>query len=365
MATLPGQRRLYSGRQSRQHEMPLMLTRMGGVNIADLKGISARLGHRGKNPTDINEDKVVNIKDLLLVAASLSPASQPATDTFTIADVQKWLTDAQEIGIENEYQRRGVVFLQRLLTELGGEVAGNIATNRTVVKVPTTGTNLAVDKPPELARDNFTIGPGEFTILVHNGQRAVVKQAHFKIYDAYSGLGNNSRDIPNLSQFFQDGGRIELISLSYDHAQFGDIVISEIMWGLDDTSPAKQYIELYNASAHTYTFADADLSLRFSTASQESLPDGVSHLLTILMSVLKVLDRVNNKGWKVPGKSGNLSENEPLISMYRTIDYTIGDVPDGTLASSWKASTGRVNLLAPSFGHPRREASTTSTGCVC
>ena len=107
----------------------------GGVNIADLKGISSRLGHRGKNPTDINEDKVVNIKDLLLVAASLSPVSQPATDTFTIADVQKWLTDAQEIGIENEYQRRGVVFLQRLLTELGGEVAGNIATNRTPAPV--------------------------------------------------------------------------------------------------------------------------------------------------------------------------------------------------------------------------------------
>ena len=324
----------------------------GGVNIADLKGISSRLGQRGKNPADINEDKVVNINDLLLVAASLSSASQSAIKTFTTADVQKWLTDAEKIGIENEYQRKGVVFLQHLLTELGGEVVGNIATNRTVVKVPTTGTNLAVDKPPELARDNFAVGPGEFTILVHNGQRAVVKQAHFKIYDAYSGIGNNSRDIPNLSQFFQDGGRIELISLSYDHAQFGDIVISEIMWGLDGTSPAKQYIELYNASAHTYTFADADLSLRFSTASQESLPDGSFPPPHNPDVRLKVLDRVSNKGWKVPGKSGNTSENKPLISMYRAIDYTIADVPDGTLASSWKASTGRVNLPAPSFGTP-------------
>ena len=220
------------------------------------------------------------------------------------------------------------------------------------VTVPTTGTDLAIDKPPELTRDNFTIGPGEFAILVHDGHQAILKQAHFKTYDAYRGLGNNSRDIPNLSQFFQDGGRIELVSLSYDHAQFGDIVISEIMWGLDDTSPAKQYIELYNASAHTYTFAEANLSLRFSTASQESLPDGSFPPPHNPDVRLKVLDRVNNKGWKVPGKSGNLSENEPLISMYRTIDYTIGDVPDGTLASSWKASTGRVNLLAPSFGTP-------------
>ena len=221
-----------------------------------------------------------------------------------------------------------------------------------VVKVPTTGTDLAIDKPPALTRDNFTIAPGEFSILVHDGHQAILKQAHFKTYDAYWGIGNNSRDIPNLSQFFQDGGRIELVSFSYDHAQFGDIVISEIMWGLDDTSPAKQYIELYNASAHTYTFVDANLSLRFSTASQESLPDASFPAPDNPDVRLKVLDRVSNKGWKVPGKSGNLSENEPLISMYRTIDYTIGDVPDGTLASSWKASSGRVNLPAPSFGTP-------------
>ena len=54
----------------------------------------------------------------------------------------------------------------------------------------------------------------------------------------------------------------------------------------------------------------------------------------------------------MPGKSGNISKNKPLISMYRSIDYTIGDIPDGTLASSWKASTGRVNLSAPSYGTP-------------
>ncbi len=229
---------------------------------------------------------------------------------------------------------------------------GNPEPIRTAAEVPTTGTNLAVVKPPQLARGNFAIGPGEFTILVHNGQRAVVKQAHFKTHDAYSGLGNNSRDIPNLAQFFQNGGRIELISLSYDHAQFGDIVISEIMWGLDGTSPAKQYIELYNASAHTYTFADADLSLRFSTASQEPLPDGRFPPPYNPNAHLKVLDRVSNKGWKALGKSGNTSKNQPLISMYRTIDYTTGDIPDGTLASSWKASTGQVNLPAPSYGTP-------------
>ena len=38
--------------------------------------------------------------------------------------------------------------------------------------------------------------------------------------------------------------------------------------------------------------------------------------------------------------------------MYRTIDYTTEEMPDGTLASSWKASTGRVNLSIPNYGTP-------------
>lgn len=38
--------------------------------------------------------------------------------------------------------------------------------------------------------------------------------------------------------------------------------------------------------------------------------------------------------------------------MYRRIDYTTGDTPDGTLASSWKESIGRVNLPPPSYGTP-------------
>ena len=57
----------------------------------------------------------------------------------------------------------------------------------------------------------------------------------------------------------------------------------------------------------------------------------------------------------MPGQSGNTTQNQPLISMYRDIDYETGDVPDGTLASSWRASTGRVNLLPPSYGTPGAE----------
>ncbi len=233
----------------------------------------------------------------------------------------------------------------------------------TVVKVPTTGIELAIDKPPELTRDNFTIGPGEFTILIHRGEPTVTGGTDFNNYFRIGKTDPQNAqnpDFPNLAQFFQNGGRIELISHitanplppHSSEAEFGDIVISEIMWGLDGTSPAKQYIELYNASAHTYSFADTDVSLRFSTIAEEPLPDGAFPPLHNPDVRVKVIDRVSNNGWKVPGRSGNTSESKPLISMYRTIDYTTEDMPDGTLASSWKASTGRVNLSTPNYGTP-------------
>ena len=228
-----------------------------------------------------------------------------------------------------------------------------------VLKVPTTGTWLFVNKPSNLTPDNFTIGPGEFAVLVHQGEQNATKKANFKTYASYYAHDGNA-DFPNLAHFFQNGGRIELVShaslnpLPPDtkEPQFGDIVISEIMWGLNRSSPAKQYIELYNASAHTYTFWDGNLSFRFSKASESPLPDRVFPFPPNPNAHTKVVDRVSNKGWKVPGKSGNIEKNEPLVSMYREIKYTAGTVPDGTLAGSWKASEERVNLPAPSYGTP-------------
>ena len=88
------------------------------VNILDLTPITSRLGRRGQNPADVNQDRIVNIVDLLLVAASLSSMPQQAVEMFTATDIQKWLTDANQLGIENEYQQKGIVFLQRLLAEI-------------------------------------------------------------------------------------------------------------------------------------------------------------------------------------------------------------------------------------------------------
>ena len=90
----------------------------GIVNLSDLTPIASRYGQRGKNPADVNEDKVVNITDMLLVAAVAPSLPRRAVETFDATEVQKWLTDANQLDIENEYQQKGVVFLQRLLAEI-------------------------------------------------------------------------------------------------------------------------------------------------------------------------------------------------------------------------------------------------------
>ena len=225
--------------------------------------------------------------------------------------------------------------------------------------VPTTGTWFFIHKPANLTTDNFTIGPGEFAILVHQGKQNAVKKADFKTYASYW-TPDGKTDFPNLQHFFRNGGRIEIVSHASlnplppntKEPQFKDIVISEIMWGLNGASSAKQYIELYNASEHTYTFANGDLSLRFSKVSEAPLPDSVFPFPPNPNAHNKVVDRVSNKGWKVRGKGGNTRKNKPLISMYRSINYTSGFVPNGTVARSWRASQGRVNLPAPSLGTP-------------
>ena len=90
----------------------------GVMSILDLAPIASRFGQRGKDPADVNGDEVVNIVDILLVAAPISSLPPQAVETFNSADVQKWLTDAKQLDVENELLEKGIVLLERLLTEI-------------------------------------------------------------------------------------------------------------------------------------------------------------------------------------------------------------------------------------------------------
>ena len=90
----------------------------GILNISDLIPIIPRYGQHGTDLADVNEDRTVNIVDVLLVAGSASSLPQQAVERFTAADVEKWLSDANQFGTENEYLKKGIVVLEHLLTEI-------------------------------------------------------------------------------------------------------------------------------------------------------------------------------------------------------------------------------------------------------
>ena len=90
----------------------------GVVNLLDLTPFVSGFGQRGKDSADVNGDGVVDIVDVLLVVGSSSSVSRQAAETFTAADVQKWLTDAKQLGVENAILQKGLVGLEHLLAEI-------------------------------------------------------------------------------------------------------------------------------------------------------------------------------------------------------------------------------------------------------
>ena len=103
------------------------VNRDGVVNISDLvlvgSSFTQRVPDEG-NPADVNESGVVNIVDLVLVAGALSnaaaaPSAHPQKlAMLTAADVQDWLTQAQQMALTDPTYLRGIAVLEQLLVAL-------------------------------------------------------------------------------------------------------------------------------------------------------------------------------------------------------------------------------------------------------
>ena len=109
--------------------VPLLgdVNRDGVVNISDLVLVGSSFTQQvpeSGNPADVNESGVVNIVDLVLVAGALgnaaaAPSTHPQTlATLTAADVQEWLTQAQQMGLTDPAYLRGIAMLEQLLSAL-------------------------------------------------------------------------------------------------------------------------------------------------------------------------------------------------------------------------------------------------------
>ena len=96
----------------------------GVVNISDLVFVAARLGQSGPNAADVNGDGVVNVNDLILVAGAITqpqaaPSLHPtALEMFTAADIRGWLTQARGLTLTDPQLQSGIRFLEQLLSVL-------------------------------------------------------------------------------------------------------------------------------------------------------------------------------------------------------------------------------------------------------
>ena len=97
----------------------------GVVNILDLVFVAAHFGESRQKRGDINADGIVNLLDLEMVAAAFgdataAPSTHPqALEVLTAADVRKWLIDARGLEVKDSRLKRGIAVLEQLLAELG------------------------------------------------------------------------------------------------------------------------------------------------------------------------------------------------------------------------------------------------------
>ena len=97
----------------------------GVVNLLDLVLVAAAFGSEGPDlPTDVNGDRVVNILDLVWVAdafgaAGAAPLAQAqAIQMLTPEDVKLWLSQAQQMNLTDATSQKGILFLEQLLATL-------------------------------------------------------------------------------------------------------------------------------------------------------------------------------------------------------------------------------------------------------
>ena len=101
-----------------QGEIPEDVNGDGVLNIQDLVFIAANFGQTGLNAADVNGDGIVDIRDLVKVASAIAaaaaapPVNRQALAILTTADVQQWLFQAQQLNLTDPVSQRGIRFLR-------------------------------------------------------------------------------------------------------------------------------------------------------------------------------------------------------------------------------------------------------------
>ena len=85
----------------------------GVVDISDLVLVAANFGQTGENAADVNGDGLVNISDLIAVAAAINTSN--AAPSLNAESIQHWMTDAQHLQKNDLMIQKGIYNLEQLL----------------------------------------------------------------------------------------------------------------------------------------------------------------------------------------------------------------------------------------------------------
>ncbi len=116
---------------STQSQPPLLsedVNQDGIVDIIDLALVASNFGQTGDITTDVNDDGVVDVIDLALVAAAFgnTPVAPIALGhdseiALTRENIKTWLQQAQQLNLTDPAFQRGIAVLEQLLTALTPE----------------------------------------------------------------------------------------------------------------------------------------------------------------------------------------------------------------------------------------------------
>ena len=94
------------------------------VSILDLMLVASSLGQKGQSDADVNGDGLVDITDLVLVAGAIGDVEvvfsvdSQGLAMLSLTDVQGWLTQAQGLDLTDAMLQRGIAFLEQLQAAL-------------------------------------------------------------------------------------------------------------------------------------------------------------------------------------------------------------------------------------------------------
>ncbi len=291
-------------------------------------------------------------------------------DTVRYPEDEGEVLNGAEVVYETEELDEGEYSFRVTAVNIAGESMRSISTPFSTITI------VGDDQPPVTTpdpTDPVTPDPSDPSLpagtnVITGTYNTATNQTVLRGTLASKGFGVlQARGLPDLQRFLLQRGSITLYSTN-TAIEANDVVISEIMWGLNLSAPTvaarddHQWIELYNATGSPINLSTFTLDFKqsFDLPTDDNKVDQFSNVYLA--------------GWVVDqGQNGSLNPGvnvaaTNLISMYRNIDYVKVEanlttnrgernkgIPNGRSKGSWKGSNVADIYAANRIGSPGKK----------